>query len=97
MVLLDSVSAIPCFPPKTPEEIRARDTLTAVLDLPEKGALLEMCYHPHTWTDICTLAKERVSQVLCEVVIWNAPLSLFFKSGGKRLVGSLVYETQSRC
>lgn len=54
-----SVSAIPCFPPKTPEEIAARATLEAFLDKEEKGDLLEMCYNPHIWTDMCTIAQDK--------------------------------------
>lgn len=53
------VSAIPCFPPKTPEEIAARATLEAFLSKEEKGDLLEMCYNPHIWTDMCTIAQEK--------------------------------------
>ena len=26
---------------------------------PEKGAILEMCYNPRVWTDICTVSKEQ--------------------------------------
>lgn len=54
-----SVSAIPCFPPKTPEEIAARETLEAFLSKEKKGDLLEMCYNPHIWTDMCTIAQAK--------------------------------------
>ncbi|CAD6563650.1 MAG: hypothetical protein CYPHOPRED_000003 [Cyphobasidiales sp. Tagirdzhanova-0007] len=67
------VSAIPCFPPKTPEEIAARNTLEAILAKPEKGAILEMCYHPHIWTDICTIARDSGWRVITGEVamIWQ--------------------------
>ncbi|KAH8426029.1 shikimate dehydrogenase family protein [Aspergillus melleus] len=66
------VSGIPNYPPKTPEEIRAREVLQAFLgeeteteaqtaeggeEKKPKGVILEMCYHPSPWTEIAQLAS----------------------------------------
>lgn len=52
------VSCVPDFPPSTEVEKAARATLTAFLEKPEKGQILEMCYNPRIWTDICQLSKD---------------------------------------
>jgi quinate dehydrogenase len=51
------VSAVPDFPPATEGEKTAREILTVLLSKTEKGALLEMCYHPSPNTEISKLAK----------------------------------------
>lgn len=48
------VLAVPDFAPVTEEEILARDTLDVFINQEEKGAVLEMCYHP---TQITRLYK----------------------------------------
>jgi len=58
------VSAVPDFTPVTDEEKTARQVLAALLRSPEKGALLEMCYHPSPRTEIAGLAKELGWQVI---------------------------------
>lgn len=40
------VGTIPNFPPKAPEEIQARAVTKHFVERKEKGAILEMCYHP---------------------------------------------------
>lgn len=67
------VSGIPDYPPKTEEEIKTRNVIQAILDRPSKGVLLEMCYHPHPWTQIAELAKESGWQVIpgTEALIWQ--------------------------
>jgi quinate dehydrogenase len=52
------VSAVPDFPPVTENEKVAREALAILLNKPEKGALLEMCYHPSPNTEISALAKK---------------------------------------
>ena len=54
------VNAIPCLPPTTEGEKTARQTITAVLERGGNGSsvFLEMCYFPHTWTEVCQLAKD---------------------------------------
>jgi quinate dehydrogenase len=51
------VSAVPDFPPVTENEKIAREVLTVLLSKPDKGTLLEMCYHPSPNTAISKLAK----------------------------------------
>lgn len=54
------ISAVPDYPPSTPAEYAVRDTLKAFLDLTpagERGAVLEMCYHPSPNTGITRLAE----------------------------------------
>ena len=51
------VSAVPDFPPATENEKTARNILTELLSKPEKGVLLEMCYHPSPNTEISKIAK----------------------------------------
>ncbi|KDN44941.1 Aminoacid dehydrogenase-like protein [Tilletiaria anomala UBC 951] len=59
------VNAIPSHDPQTEGEKLARQTLEAVLSLPAHSSLssapvfLEMCYHPHPWTKISSIAEEQ--------------------------------------
>jgi quinate dehydrogenase len=66
------VSAIPDFPPSSPNELRARAILQIMLSK-QKGAILEMCYHPSPNTLIANLAKEAGWQVILgtEAMIWQ--------------------------
>lgn len=50
------VSAVPDFEPVTENEKIAREALAVLLNKSEKGALLEMCYHPSPNTQISALA-----------------------------------------
>ncbi|CAO1637707.1 unnamed protein product [Jaminaea pallidilutea] len=56
------VNAIPCMDPVTDGEKLARATLVSLLKRrnPSQGDhyFLEMCYFPHTWTNVCEMAKE---------------------------------------
>ncbi|XRM46901.1 hypothetical protein ABZX51_009922 [Aspergillus tubingensis] len=71
------VSGIPNYPPKTVEEIRARNVLTALLGAKEdgkpKGVILEMCYHPVIWTEIAELADAAGWKVIVgsEALLWQ--------------------------
>ncbi|CZR51817.1 related to ARO1-arom pentafunctional enzyme [Phialocephala subalpina] len=58
------VACIPNFPPKTPEEIEARKVIEVFLRKEEKGAILEMCYHPTPWTEIAEISKKEGWQVI---------------------------------
>ena len=72
------VSGIPNYPPKTPEEINARQVIQAFLGgSPSgdgyKGVILEMCYHPSPWTEIAQLASDAGWKVILgsEALIWQ--------------------------
>lgn len=67
------VSAIPDFPPRTDDEIRTRRVIEILLGKGEKGAILEMCYHPRPWTEIDALARKSGWQVVpgTEAMIWQ--------------------------
>lgn len=58
------VSCIPNFPPKTPEEIEARKVIEVFLEKEEKGAILEMCYHPTPYTEIGDVSEKLGWQVI---------------------------------
>ncbi|KAG0646845.1 Quinate dehydrogenase [Hyphodiscus hymeniophilus] len=67
------VSAIPDFPPKTEDEIRTRKVIEILLGKEEKGAILEMCYHPSPRTEIAALAMRSGWQVVpgTQAMIWQ--------------------------
>ncbi|KAM0787159.1 hypothetical protein ACM66B_006409 [Microbotryomycetes sp. NB124-2] len=52
------VSAVPAFPPSTDGEKNARAIIEKILQKDEKGVLLEMCYHPHLWTDLAQIGQD---------------------------------------
>jgi quinate dehydrogenase len=58
------VSAVPDFTPVSEQEKVARQVLAAFLRTQEKGALLEMCYHPSPKTEIAGLAANLGWQVI---------------------------------
>ncbi|EMD70031.1 hypothetical protein COCSADRAFT_107251 [Bipolaris sorokiniana ND90Pr] len=58
------VSCVPNFSPVTLQEIEARDILNCFLQKKHKGALLEMCYHPTTWTEIAEIGKNEGWQIV---------------------------------
>jgi len=58
------VSCIPNFPPKTPEEIETRKVIEVFLGKKEKGAILEMCYHPTPFTEIGNASEKMGWQVI---------------------------------
>ncbi|KAJ9628126.1 hypothetical protein H2204_009528 [Knufia peltigerae] len=58
------VSAVPDFPPVTENEKTIREILKIFLNGGEKGALLEMCYHPSPDTGISRLALESGWQLI---------------------------------
>ena len=58
------VSAVPDFAPVSEDEKMARQVLAAFLRSPDKGALLEMCYHPSPKTEISGLATNLGWQVI---------------------------------
>jgi len=67
------VSAIPDFPPKTEAEIRTRKIIETMLGKKEKGAILEMCYHPSPNTAIAGISKTSGWQVIegAQAMIWQ--------------------------
>lgn len=67
------VSAIPDFPPKTEDEIRTRKVIEILLGKEEKGAILEMCYHPSPQTEIDGIARKNGWQVIpgSQAMIWQ--------------------------
>lgn len=58
------VSCIPDFPPVTENEIQARQVVEVLLNTHDKGAFLEMCYHPSPWTEMGRIAEEAGWQVI---------------------------------
>lgn len=73
------VSGIPNYPPKTAEEIQAREVVKAFLGVGRpakdgyKGVILEMCYHPVPWTEIAHLASGAGWKVILgsEALFWQ--------------------------
>jgi quinate dehydrogenase len=72
------VSGIPNYPPKSPEELRARAIIQAFLGTAadadkQQGVILEMCYHPTPWTEIAHLASAGGWKVILgsEALIWQ--------------------------
>ena len=51
------VACIPNYPPSTDAEWEARRTFECFVEKPHKGAILEMCYHPVTWTEIAAISE----------------------------------------
>lgn len=66
------ISAIPDFAPKTQEEIDTRQIIECVMSK-EKGAILEMCYHPSPETAIAQIAVAKGWQLIggSEAMIWQ--------------------------
>jgi len=58
------VACIPDFPPKTENEKMARNIMGDFLSRRDKGAMLEMCYHPSPWTEIGGIAEKAGWQVI---------------------------------
>lgn len=58
------VACVPDFPPVTPTERQARAVLETFLQKPQKGAMLEMCYHPSPWTEIADMGQREGCQVI---------------------------------
>ncbi|KAJ9608142.1 hypothetical protein H2200_007130 [Cladophialophora chaetospira] len=58
------VSAVPDFSPVTENEKTAREILSIFVNGNERGALLEMCYHPSPDTEISRLALQAGWQVI---------------------------------
>ncbi|GAA5957400.1 hypothetical protein JCM8115_006979 [Rhodotorula mucilaginosa] len=67
------VSAVPAFPPTSPEEKQARAVAQTIFDKPEKGVILEMCYHPDIWTELAQLAQDAGWKVVTgeQAMIWQ--------------------------
>jgi len=58
------VSCIPNFPPRTNDELEARWVIETFLGKEEKGAILEMCYHPTPYTEIAEISKREGWKVI---------------------------------
>ena len=67
------VGTVPDFPPKEPGEIRSREITTHFLDRPDKGSILEMCYHPNPRTELFKLGADKGWQMILgtEAMIWQ--------------------------
>lgn len=67
------VGTVPDFPPKEPGEIMARSIVNHFLDRPEKGYILEMCYHPKPRTEFYNLGERAGWNMLygTESMIWQ--------------------------
>lgn len=58
------VSCVPNFSPATEAEWEARRVYECFLAKAQKGAILEMCYHPTPWTEIGALAEKAGWQLI---------------------------------
>ncbi|KAF1944396.1 Aminoacid dehydrogenase-like protein [Clathrospora elynae] len=58
------VACVPNFTPSTAPEREARKVLECFLQKSHKGAVLEMCYHPTTWTEIAEISQNAAWQVV---------------------------------
>lgn len=59
------VAAVPNFSPVTEQEKEARRIIECFLQRKaHKGAILEMCYHPTTWTEIAEISQNAGWQVV---------------------------------
>lgn len=72
-IALNSVAAIPDYPPSTEQEKLARATFEAILALPQKGQILEMCYNPRVWSDVAEVSKQNGWHVITGEIamIWQ--------------------------
>ena len=52
------VACVPDFSPVSPAEFEARKIYEIFLSKSHKGAVLEMCYHPRTWTQIAEISEK---------------------------------------
>ncbi|OAL45306.1 NAD(P)-binding protein [Pyrenochaeta sp. DS3sAY3a] len=58
------IACVPNFSPMTPAEHEARAIISHFLARAHKGAVLEMCYHPTTWTEIAEISQNAGWQVV---------------------------------
>jgi len=58
------VSCVPDFPPVTDQEKQARSVIEIFLKKEEKGAFLEMCYHPSVHTELGGIGEEYGWQII---------------------------------
>ncbi len=67
------ISAIPDFAPKTESEWTARRIIETMLGKNEKGAILEMCYHPSPNTAIAAISRNHGWKLIegVEAMIWQ--------------------------
>lgn len=67
------VACVPDFPPKTQEEIVARQIIETFFNKERKGSILEMCYNPNPYTEIGGIAERAGWQVILgtEALIWQ--------------------------
>lgn len=67
------VNAVPDFAPVTEKEKVVRAILEQFLDRPQKGAMLEMCYHPHPHTGVFKLGESKGWSMVqgTEAMIWQ--------------------------
>lgn len=67
------VGTVPDFPPREPGEVLARDIVNTFLAKPDKGYILEMCYHPKPRTEFFNLGEEAGWKMIygTEPMIWQ--------------------------
>lgn len=67
------VGCVPNFTPVTQQERQARQVFTTMVTKNEKGAMLEMCYHPTPSTELSELARKAGWQIILgtEAMIWQ--------------------------
>jgi quinate dehydrogenase len=87
------VSCVPDFPPRTENEKQARGVIECFLGKEQKGAMLEMCYHPSPWTEIGNLAEKAGWQVILgtEAMIYQGLEQVSSTSMQYRLMHALTW------
>ncbi|KAI5858681.1 NAD-P-binding protein [Tricharina praecox] len=92
------VGTIPDYPPKAEGELVCRAIAEEFLGRPEKGAMLEMCYHPKPVTALYRLAEEAgwklvggteamVHQGIAQQILWKeSPLEDFRLERAQKVV-----------
>jgi quinate dehydrogenase len=96
------VGTVPDFAPKEPGEVLAREIATHFLARPEKGCVLEMCYHPNPRTAFYGIAaangwrmvlgtEAMIWQGVAQQVLWaEMPLSEFKVEAAKAVIHKAV-------
>lgn len=96
------VGCVPDIGPTQPGEILAKEIVETILQLPSKGFVLEMCYHPNPITAFYRLAIERgwhvltgveamIHQGIAQQVLWlEKPLKDIPDAKAKDVIGREV-------
>lgn len=96
------VGTVPDLPPKEPGEVTARRIVSHFLGRPEKGYILEMCYHPRPRTEFYGLGEEAgwhmiygtepmIWQGVAQQVLWaEMPIDRFNLDEAKRVIDDAI-------